>query len=31
MANGIYCYLVTVKGYDGKVIRSEVRKSVIVW
>lgn len=26
LANGVYFYLVTVRGYDGKVIRSEVRK-----
>lgn len=26
LANGVYFYVVTVRGYDGKVIRSEVRK-----
>jgi len=30
LANGIYLYAVTVRGYDGKVIRSEVRKLVIL-
>jgi len=30
VANGVYLYIVTVKGYDGTVIRSEVRKLVIL-
>jgi len=30
LANGVYFYLVTVRGYDGKVIRSEVKKVVIM-
>jgi hypothetical protein len=30
LANGIYLYVVTVKGYDGTVIKSEVRKLVIL-
>jgi hypothetical protein len=29
-ANGVYLYVVTVKGYDGSILRSEVRKLVIV-
>ncbi len=29
LANGVYLYVVAVKGYDGKVINSEVRKLVI--
>jgi len=30
LANGVYLYLVTVRGFDGKVIGSEVRKLVIM-
>jgi hypothetical protein len=30
LANGVYLYVVTVKGYDGKVVNSEVRKLVIL-
>lgn len=30
LANGVYLYAVTVKGYDGSVIKSEVRKLVIL-
>jgi hypothetical protein len=30
LANGVYLYVVTVKGYDGSVIRSEVRKLAIL-
>ncbi len=30
LANGVYLYLVTVRGLDGSVIRSEVRKLVIM-
>jgi hypothetical protein len=30
LANGVYLYVVTVKGQDGSVIRSEVRKLVIL-
>ncbi|MGQ9733223.1 MAG: T9SS type A sorting domain-containing protein, partial [Candidatus Zipacnadales bacterium] len=30
LANGVYLYVVTVKGYDGTVIKSEVRKLVIL-
>jgi hypothetical protein len=30
LANGICLYVVTVKGYDGKIINSEVRKLVIL-
>jgi hypothetical protein len=30
MANGVYLYVVTVKGWDGSIIRSEVRKLVIL-
>jgi len=29
MANGVYLYIVKAKGYDGKVIRTEIRKLVI--
>ena len=29
-ANGVYLYIVTVKGFDGKLIRSEARKVVIL-
>jgi hypothetical protein len=30
LANGVYLYVVTVRGFDGKTIRSEVRKLVIL-
>jgi hypothetical protein len=30
LANGVYLYVVTVKGWDGSIIRSEVRKLVIL-
>jgi parallel beta-helix repeat protein len=30
LANGVYLYLITVQGYDGQVIQSEVRKLVIL-
>jgi hypothetical protein len=30
LANGVYLYVVTVKGYDGSILRSEVRKLVIL-
>ena len=30
LANGVYLYVVTIKGQDGSVIRSEVRKLVIM-
>lgn len=30
LANGVYLYVVTVKAYDGSLIRSEVRKLVIL-
>ncbi|MCR4405213.1 MAG: hypothetical protein NUW06_08090 [Candidatus Acetothermia bacterium] len=30
LANGVYLYTVAVKGYDGTVLRSEVRKLVIL-
>jgi hypothetical protein len=30
LANGVYLYVVTVRGYDGSVVRSEVRKLAIV-
>lgn len=29
VANGIYLYVIKVKGYDGKVIRTEVRKLIV--
>lgn len=30
LANGVYLYVVEVKGYDGRVIRTEVRKLVVL-
>lgn len=30
LANGVYLYVVTVRGWDGRVLRSEVRKLVIL-
>ena len=30
LANGVYLYTVAVKGYDGSVIRSEVKKLVVL-
>lgn len=30
LANGVYLYAVTVRGFDGKTIGSEVRKLVIL-
>jgi parallel beta-helix repeat protein len=30
VANGVYLYIITVRGYDGQVIRSEVRKLVVL-
>jgi M6 family metalloprotease-like protein len=30
LANGVYLYVVTVKGYNGQVLRSEVRKLVVL-
>ena len=30
VANGVYLYIVTVRGWDGQVVRSEVRKLVIL-
>jgi hypothetical protein len=30
MANGVYFYVATVRGYDGKVITSEIRKIVLL-
>ena len=30
LANGVYLYVVTVKGWDGQILRSEVRKLVIL-
>ncbi len=30
LANGVYLYVVTVRGYDGQVVRSEVRKLVVL-
>lgn len=30
LANGVYLYIVTVRGFDGEVIRSEARKLVIL-
>jgi hypothetical protein len=30
LANGVYLYVVTVKGANGQVINSEVRKLVIL-
>jgi hypothetical protein len=30
LANGVYLYVVTVRGYDGSIVRSEVRKLAIV-
>jgi hypothetical protein len=30
LANGVYLYVITVRGYDGQVIRSEVRKLVVL-
>ncbi len=29
LANGVYLYTVKVKGYDGKVIRTEIRKLIV--
>jgi hypothetical protein len=29
-ANGVYLYVVTVKGFDGSILRSEVRKLVVL-
>jgi len=29
LANGVYLYMVTVKGFNGEMLRSEVRKLVI--
>ncbi len=30
LANGVYLYVITVRGWDGEVLRSEVRKLVIL-
>jgi surface antigen len=30
LPNGVYLYIITVRGYDGQVIRSEVKKLVIL-
>jgi len=30
LSNGVYLYVVTVKGYDGKVVRSQVKKLMIL-
>jgi hypothetical protein len=30
LANGVYLYVVTVRGYDGQIVRSEIRKLVIL-
>jgi PKD repeat protein len=30
LANGVYLYIITVRGYDGQVIKSEVRKLVVL-
>jgi surface antigen len=30
IANGVYLYVITVRGYDGRVIKSEVRKLVVL-
>jgi uncharacterized repeat protein (TIGR01451 family) len=30
VANGVYLYIITVRGYDGQVIKSEVRKLVVL-
>jgi PKD repeat protein len=30
LANGVYLYVITVRGYDGQVIKSEVRKLVVL-
>jgi len=30
VANGVYLYVVTVRGYDGKLVRSEVKKMVLL-
>lgn len=30
LANGVYLYVVTVKGYDGQVVRSKVKKLVVL-
>jgi hypothetical protein len=30
LANGVYLYTVTVRGFDGKVIQSEVKKLVLL-
>jgi|GEM_PF-1157566 len=30
VANGVYLYMVTIRGWDGQVIRSEVRKLVVM-
>jgi len=30
LANGVYLYIVTVRGYDGSILRSKVQKLVIL-
>jgi hypothetical protein len=30
LANGIYLYVVTVRGFDGRIIQSEVKKFVVL-
>ena len=29
-ANGVYLYVVTVKGWDGTTVRSEIRKLIVL-
>jgi hypothetical protein len=30
VANGVYLYIITVRGYDGQVIKSEVKKLIVL-
>jgi len=30
VANGVYLYIVTARGFDGKLVRSEVKKLIVL-